>query len=202
MEWGIAALPLGGQGISGDKHLVQPFDNGVLIAVADGLGHGQEAAAAAQAAIVTLAACPHCPIIELVRRCHRALRQTRGAAMSLASFHDTKNTMTWMGIGNVAGVLVRADPKANPAYESLLLRGGVVGYKLPTLMSADCQIQTGDMLIFTTDGIDQEFARGLRPNTPPQRLATDILTRHGKNTDDALVLVARWIGKRNTTQIG
>lgn len=196
VEWGIATLGFGGKTTSGDKYLVQPFDDGVLIAVADGLGHGQEAAAAASAALAILAACPHCPVIELVRQCNLALRQTRGAVMSLASFHGAEDTMTWMGVGNVTGVLVRADLKAKPAYESLLLRGGVVGYTLPTLMTTDFQIQPGDMLVFATDGIDREFVRGLRPGVPPQRMATHILARHGKNTDDALVLVARWLGKR------
>ena len=110
--------------------------------------------------------------------------------------------MTWMGIGNVAGLLVRADPKADPARENLLLRGGVVGYSLPSLMAAKFKIQAGDMLIFATDGIDHEFATSLQTGQSPQHLATHVLTRHGKNTDDALALVARWIGKRENVQAG
>lgn len=198
VEWGVATLAFGGQSTSGDQYLVQPFEHGVLIAVVDGLGHGQEAAAAARAAIITLAACPHCPVVELVRQCDRALRQTRGAVITLAALYEIKDRMTWMGIGNVAGVLLRVDPQANPAHESLLLRGGIVGYKLPTLIATNHQIQPGDMLIFATDGIDPEFTRSLWPDPSPQHLATQILSRYGKNTDDALALVVRWIGKRKT----
>jgi len=33
-----------GQAVSGDMHLVRPFEDGVLVALVDGLGHGEEAA--------------------------------------------------------------------------------------------------------------------------------------------------------------
>jgi len=46
--WGVAERALPGQTVSGDKYLVKPLADGVLLAVVDGLGHGGEATAAAK----------------------------------------------------------------------------------------------------------------------------------------------------------
>src|SRR6266542_1380546 len=85
IEWGVAARALAGQSESGDLHLVQPFPYGVLIAVVDGLGHGEEAAAAARAAAAVLKVHPEEAPVALVERCHQELLSTRGVVMSLAS---------------------------------------------------------------------------------------------------------------------
>ncbi len=193
LELGVATLALGGQTVSGDQHLVKSFPQGILVAVIDGLGHGREAALAAKTAVATLEATSNpSSVITLIQRCHEALGQTRGVVMSLALFNEQEHTMTWAGVGNVSGVLLRADPATNPAQENILLRGGVVGFQLPSVTAAVIAVMPGDLLIFATDGLDGNYAQGVSVNEAPQRLATRILAQHGKGTDDALVLVARW----------
>jgi phosphoserine phosphatase RsbX len=198
LELGVATLALGGQTVSGDQHLVKSIPQGILVAVIDGLGHGQEAAHAAKTAVATLtAAADHASVIMLIQRCHEALSHTRGVVMSLAMFNEQDHTMTWAGVGNVAGVLLRADSTTNPTQENILLRGGVVGFQqLPPLTAAVISVMPGDLLIFATDGLDSNFSQGVSVNEAPQRLATRILAQHGKGTDDALVLVARWREKK------
>jgi len=77
-----------------------------------------------------------------------------------------------------------------------LLRGGVVGVRLPSLQAAVLPATAGDTLIFATDGISVDFTRRLARNYPPQTAAESILAQHGKATDDALVLVARYLQDR------
>src|SRR5574341_1997344 len=129
IEWGFAEMPLRGETVSGDRYIIKTLANGILMAVVDGLGHGYEAAAASERAIATLDAHANEPIIPLVRRCHEALRGTRGVVMSIAFFNSLDKTMTWLGVGNIEGVLLREEEKS--ARERILLRGGVVGYHLP-----------------------------------------------------------------------
>src|SRR2546428_12006154 len=50
VEWGVASQTLAGEVQSGDKHVVKSFPHGALLAAIDGLGHGEEAAAAANMA--------------------------------------------------------------------------------------------------------------------------------------------------------
>jgi hypothetical protein len=103
--------------------------------------------------------------------------------------------MTWAGVGSVEGVLLRAGVKAHPARDYVLLHAGVVGLQqLPPLREFVIPIARGDTLILATDGIRGGFAEGLSLEGPPQQLADRILARDGKGTDDALVLVARYLG--------
>lgn len=114
IEWAAATLTLQGQAESGDRYAVAPFDAGVLVAVVDGLGHGEEAASAAELAAGILMEAPHKSVITLISRCHERLRSTRGVVMSLASFNSVDETMTWLGVGNVEGRFVRAAHNARP----------------------------------------------------------------------------------------
>jgi serine phosphatase RsbU (regulator of sigma subunit) len=179
---------------SGDGYLVEPFSNGVLVAVVDGLGHGPSAATAAQTAIAALEGHAHESAVTLLKRCHEKLRRTRGVAMNLASFDATTNSMTWVGIGNVTGLLLRASKEQNPSTQKLTLRGGIVGYQLPTPRPTTVSISKGDTLVFATDGLKSRFAKDLTPDEPPHDMAERILTEHTRGRDDALVLVARYIG--------
>ncbi len=194
IEWGVATAALPGQAGSGDECLVKSFPNGVLVAAIDGLGHGEEAAAAARIAASRLDAYAHESVIVLVKRCHTSLLRTRGAVMSVASFNARDETMTWLGVGNVEGVLLGADAGGRPRREVLLLRGGVVGGQLPPLHASLVPVMRGDTLIFATDGVRSGFPDDLVLADPPQQMADRILARHGKGTDDALVLVARYLG--------
>jgi serine phosphatase RsbU (regulator of sigma subunit) len=196
VEYGMAKSILPGQGESGDRHLVCCGGDGILIAAIDGIGHGEEAANAAEAAISILKASPDEPVISLLERCHEGLRSTRGVVLSLASIDPKHGMMTWVGVGNVQGVLMRAGAKKGRVEEVLLLRGGVVGSQLPALQAAVLPIAKGDTLVFVTDGIRSEFVEGLSALESPQRAADKILKQHSRGNDDALVLVVRLTGVR------
>ena len=192
VEWGAAELALPGQAENGDRHVVRPFAGGVLAAVVDGLGHGREAAEAARIAVATLEQFPFETLPTLFRRCHERLRGTRGVVMSAASFRAGEGTMLWLGVGNVEGLRKRATPGTSS--DRLLLRGGVVGSYLPRLDVSLLPAHPGDVLIFASDGVRSSFADEEVQALPPQQAADRILARHGRGTDDALVLVVRYRG--------
>jgi negative regulator of sigma-B (phosphoserine phosphatase) len=193
IEWGSAGVALEGE--SGDLHVVAPFSQGALVAVIDGLGHGPEAAAAAREAGGTLASSPAESLPMLVQRCHDALRKTRGAVMTLASFDARLSSMTWMAVGNVEGILVRgADSRSGR--EAITLRGGVVGYQLPALRASSVAISRGDTLFLASDGIRSGFVSGLALLGSPEDMAKSILERYARGTDDALILVVRYLGAK------
>jgi serine/threonine protein phosphatase PrpC len=213
VEWGLAERPRPGDAESGDRHVVQPFASGVLLAVVDGLGHGEPAAAAARLAAAILAEHAEEAPSLLVERCHTSLAHTRGVVMSLVSVSTVDHTMSWLGVGNVEAVLLRREGGSGGTGESpqlkerardslprerkmeqLLLRPGVVGQKLPVLQPALLRVEPGDTLVLATDGIRSGFTAALTPGRSPRELADGILARHGRDDDDALVLVARLQG--------
>jgi negative regulator of sigma-B (phosphoserine phosphatase) len=194
VEYGIAKFTLPGEGESGDGYVVCCTQNGALIAAIDGIGHGEEAANAAKTATSILMNGVNEPIISLVEQCHETLRSTRGVVMSLASLDLQHGMMTWLGVGNVQGVLMRASAKKGRVQEMLLLRAGVVGSQLPPLQAAVVPIARADILFFATDGIRGSFVESLSARENPQRAANRILGNYRTGSDDALVLVVRPAG--------
>ena len=183
----VASAPLAGQASSGDRGVVLTFAGGAVVAAIDGLGHGEQASKAAAAAVVALSDDPAQPVDELVRRCHDRMRHTRGAVMTVASF--SRGAMTWVGVGNVEGILVRA-----AGVEGVNTRGGIVGYQLPVLSPRRFDVAPGDTLVLATDGIRPGF-RSAVDGREPQAIADAILAGFSKATDDACVVVARYVGE-------
>jgi serine phosphatase RsbU (regulator of sigma subunit) len=165
-----------------------------LAAVIDGVGHGPDAAAAAEAAVSVLGRSPGLdPAAELFE-CDRALQDTRGAAVSLTTIDLREHAMTWLGVGNVEARLLRgAEPI--PATESLLLQSGIVGLDLPHLSPQTIAIARGDVLIFATDGIRRDFADMLVVSGSCRDIAQRILAQHAHGSDDALVLAIRYLAR-------
>jgi phosphoserine phosphatase RsbX len=192
LEWGVASLALAGQVESGDLYFVRPVGRGMLVCVVDGLGHGAEAAMAARKAVAEIERHAAESLVPVVERCHHALVRTRGVVMSLALF-DGAGSMTWLGVGNVEGVLFYGDRARRPPRATLVTRGGVVGGELPRLRAEVVGVAPGDTLIFATDGVGRGFVDGLPVEGSAQQVADRILGRFGTSKDDALVLVARYL---------
>ncbi len=193
IDFAVAEAALPGQAESGDLHLVAPHAGGVLVAAIDGLGHGGEAANAARTARAALEEDPSAELPELFLRAHGRLTRSRGVAMSMAAFKPG-GRLTWLGVGNVEGTLVRAGEGGVRRADSILLLGGVVGYQLPKLRPSAMAVARGDTLVFATDGVGGGYIRDLDPAVAPATLADRILAEYGTGGDDALVLVARYAG--------
>ncbi len=186
LDWAAISRPADGESVCGDGHLVAPFPGGTLVAVIDGLGHGEEAAQAARAAIAVLESAPAVGVAELLERCHEALRRTRGAAVSVASIGTGE--LTWVGVGNVEMAVVDVAPETRP--EHLLVQGGVVGQSVPRLRPRSIRFGPGALLAAATDGVPPGLASRLDRTVPPREAAARLLDGAG-GRDDALVLVGR-----------
>ncbi|HET6929516.1 MAG TPA: SpoIIE family protein phosphatase [Candidatus Acidoferrum sp.] len=196
VEFGVANFAVDGEGTSGDCHVLVGRPGGLLVAAIDGIGHGEEAAGAAQTAASIFKNGADEPVISLVEECHRALRSTRGVVLSAASIDLEHGMMTWIGVGNVVGALARVVPRGSNFPEMLLLRGGVVGEKLPALQAQVLPVSEGDTLFFATDGLKGHFVETVSARENPQRAAGRILQKFHTATDDALILVVRLTGFR------
>jgi hypothetical protein len=181
--------PLSGETESGDIAVLESSADLTLAAVIDGSGHGPKAAAAARVAAKILEAGVGEEVGVLVERCHQALEQTRGASISLAAIDAGDNTMTWVAIGNVKGTLVERQWPTR----SIFPAAGVAGVELPRLRPDTLDLRRGSTLILATDGVRSGFSDSLAASGSPQQVADRILGEHGKETDDALVLVVRYL---------
>jgi len=193
LELGVAERALPGEYRSGDRAVLVSYEGGALVAAIDGLGHGSDAADAAAAAAEVLTAHPDDEPARLLETCHQALSRTRGAVMTLAWFDIVGRRLSWTGVGNVEGRLVHAGAGPGAPTEGALTKGGVVGYNLPSIRVTSAELLAGDVVILATDGIDSGFARAIAAGAPAQDIADRILADHGKDGDDALVVVVRYL---------
>jgi negative regulator of sigma-B (phosphoserine phosphatase) len=194
VEAAVAARPVAGEERSGDLAVIELLADGALVAAVDALGHGPAAAAVADVAGAVLREFAAAPPHALVERCHEALRETRGAALSLAAFSASRRDLTWIGVGNVEGRLVRAAPAGAETLASLVNTPGTLGATLPPVSATTVPVERGDTVLFATDGVSRDFADELELTGAAQGIADRILREHGRNGDDALVVVARLLG--------
>lgn len=195
LEWHTESAPLPSETVSGDVGHVTLTDTGGFAFALDALGHGPEAAhVAAMAHAHLLAAAPSDSLQELFHQCHRKLLGTRGVALCLARIDVETDTMTWLSVGNIQAVHIRLDRNGIPYFESLIMRAGVVGDRLPELKVSRTVLRSGDVVVLASDGIEYGWQNEFRPDISPRDLATALINRHRVMKDDALVTVLRYRG--------
>lgn len=190
MDWGVAAASIDGLAPSGDAFYAHDGVGGTLLAVIDGLGHGEAAAVASSSVIETLDRNRDARFQDLVLMSDRSQHGLRGAVMSMARISPERGQLSWLGVGNVSGVLLSDKGYDNPYV--LPLRPGIIGSNLPlNLDETVVRFQPGDALVMATDGVDIRGLRKLPPETSDATAIADFLlnTCRGRK-DDRLVLVA------------
>ena len=117
--------------------------------------------------------------------------------MTVVNVDPREHSLTALGIGNVETVIFRESAAARPRWESVLLRGGVVGYRLPALQASRYAIAPGDRVVFATDGVREDYVSLIECGGPSEslsQLAQRILNERFRGTDDGLVLACRYLG--------
>lgn len=179
MRIGAAMRPKQGEVECGDGYVVSWQNDGALIAVIDGLGHGPEAAAASRAALKHVEAHQDDSPSSLMRGLHHAIAHTRGAAVALVRVRPGAGEMTHSAVGNVEVVgLFREEVKP-------LFTPGIVGYNMRKVVEKSYPIHGGDVFVVYTDGVSQRFDLERYRHLGAQDLAEAVLTDWGKSHDDA-----------------
>jgi len=193
LDWAHAGRAMEGEPASGDLHVVEPTADGAMLAVIDGLGHGAEAAETAALAGRVLAEHAGEPPDALLLRCHEALAGTRGAVATVAALDVRLGRLTLAGVGNVETVLLR---RSGDGYRPVLVEPfpGILGHRMPALRTSTLSLAAGDLLVLATDGIALRVDGATSARESARSLATAILAEQAVPGDDALVLVARYLG--------
>lgn len=192
--YGIKVEPIANEKECGDQYYIKEETNSTLIAVADGLGHGEEAALAAKTAMTVINLHADKPLKKIIEICHDALQLTRGAALTVVRV--AQQEISWAGIGNVMVAHYHADVFSKNNNPLLLLsQPGIVGYNLPEVHVSTFKVNIDDILIFFTDGILEKFIQSFIINyrASPQNIADHIFKNFRNMNDDSLILVSRLI---------
>jgi anti-sigma regulatory factor (Ser/Thr protein kinase) len=188
-HWGAVSVPMLGEEVCGDAWSVSQSNEGASFFVADGLGHGPEAAEAAVEAVRLFHRFGGHRVPTVLEYVHGGLRPTRGAAIALARFDIKANKIAYSGIGNISGVTVN-----NGDLRRMVSMAGTAGHNARKIQSFDYPFQ-GGLIILHSDGLssswDLDRYTGLARFHPT--LIAGILYRDlSRRRDDATVLVGKW----------
>ena len=180
---GSFSRPMPGEQACGDRIVVLQRTDDVLCAVIDGLGHGENAAVAAEAAAGYISSHADDPLDSILLGCDRAIASTRGVAATLVRVVLPAGTLEHAGIGNVELTAHSREP-IRP-----VTRPGVVGSRVRKVNVTSHRIFPGDRIAVFTDGVSARFQFDLMPQAPAQAQARRIVEEHGRSHDDASCLV-------------
>jgi len=186
---GAICLPAPGETVCGDGWVLAEDGNRLRLLIADGLGHGPEAAKASLAAGESFKEAPFEPQRQLLERMHVHLKTTRGAAVCLCELDAQAGSIDFTGAGNIAGRVL-----SGTTDKTLATQHGTVGVQIrrPDQTRADW-VEHG-LVIMHSDGLNGRWSRdGLLPvlQRDPTLAAAVLLRDHTRQRDDATVVVMR-----------
>ena len=184
---GAVCVPVHGEDVCGDAWAVHETAARSLILLADGLGHGRDAAKAADQAVQTFRVRADHGLAEILTALDAALRPTRGAALAVAEIVPERDVVTVAGLGNIGGAIY-----GGGAARRLATSEGTAGSGTREAVSRAFPWPADGMLILHSDGLsarwDLDDYAGLRRRHPA--LIAGVLFRdHRRLRDDASVVV-------------
>ena len=120
--------------------------------VADGLGHGPMAARASGAAVRAFRASRATSPRLVLEDVHQALRDTRGAAVAVAHVDHATRTLTYGGVGNIAGRILDATGSSQLASQP-----GIVGHNTPKVRELEMPLERGQWIVMHSDGLTERW---------------------------------------------
>lgn len=174
-----------GQSVCGDAIALRSDDGVVTVMLTDGLGHGPLAATASQEAVRAFGLAPPGPPARTLEAVHRALRGTRGAAVTIAAPRGDRLQVA--GLGNVAGF--QYGPRGR---RGLVSHPGIAGSGAPQFRETAYPAERPGVLVLHSDGLTDRIDLGRYPGLlerTPLVIAGLIMRDYGVRRDDASVVV-------------
>jgi anti-sigma regulatory factor (Ser/Thr protein kinase) len=185
------SIPKSGEKVNGDSCSVVYHPDKVFVLVADGLGHGPDAALSSQKAVETFQKLRAKSPSEFIAAIDESLKGTRGAALAVAEINLKEKHIRFAGIGNINAVLASSNK-----HHSMVSLPGIAGQYRRNIQEFvyPWENLVNPLLIMHSDGLEQrwnlEDYPGLAP-MPLSLIAGFLFAKHTRGYDDVAVLVAR-----------
>jgi hypothetical protein len=179
-----------GEEIPGDSWTATRSGTRTVILVADGLGHGPDAAMAARTATKLVAANAARTPTDILTLAHEAMRTTRGAACVVAILDTAADELVFAGIGNIFAQIVHGDGTTM----GLPSHYGTIGADLRKVHEQRAPFARSDGLLLATDGVRPKWQWSSYPmlwRHDPALVAGVVYRDFMAGRDDGTVVVAR-----------
>ncbi|MES2263720.1 MAG: ATP-binding SpoIIE family protein phosphatase [Pseudomonadota bacterium] len=191
LQSGAVCLPLAGEHACGDAWALTCSATSATVLLADGLGHGPNAAQASELAAGVLQARAGQPPGTLMQDAHDALRGTRGAAVAVAVLDAIGTQLQFCGIGNIAAHVYDGDGGAR---RQMVSHNGIVGSNMRKVQEFATPWPAGAILILHSDGLATRWDLADYAGVfacHPRIIAALLYRDFARGRDDVTVLVLR-----------
>jgi anti-sigma regulatory factor (Ser/Thr protein kinase) len=187
---GGVSVPLYPHRGNGDAWTFVADDRHLTVLVVDGLGHGELAKDAADAALDAFERYQG-DSLAWIPRAHEVMRATRGGVLGLARIDRAARLLEFAGVGNISGRVMRG-----AASRGLISSPGTVGttVAVPRTRAVEVPWEPGSTLLLWSDGIRSGVDLGEHPGIlgrDPSVIAALVHREFRRGNDDATVVVIR-----------
>ena len=186
------AVPVRGESACGDAWTVVHGAHGTALLLADGLGHGHSAAAAAGEAVRIFRAQTTFQPEHALATMHAGLRSTRGAAAAVALIDAQRREIRYAGVGNISATIFSGDTS-----RSLVSHNGTLGLQMRKAQEFVYPWTSGALLVAHSDGLATHWKLQQYPGLfrqDPALVAAMLYRDHARRRDDVSVVVCRLTG--------
>jgi hypothetical protein len=173
----------------GDAWAVIENGHKISAIVADGLGHGIDAAEAANAAVAIFKKHQPCGPAEIAEVVHNGLRATRGAAIGIAEIDRATQTLRYCGIGNVAARILNGSSS-----RQLMSHNGTAGAQVWKIEEHRYPWPEKSICVMNSDGIATHWNLDAFPGIMQRHsglIAAAVYRDFKRTNDDVSVLVIK-----------
>ncbi len=189
-EYCSTSRPKQGESVSGDAASVFDDETKLLCVVADGLGHGPEAARASEAFVDYVSRARHLSLDEMMLAGSAHIASTRGAAVSLMRIDLDRMVMEYCGVGN-CHLHVYGSTTFHP-----VSMPGIVGHRIRKVLTLEEPVTEAEgLFLLCSDGISSSLHAELFSQLDAEGAVAAVLDSLGKDYDDATVLAVRLFGE-------
>lgn len=192
LVFGVATRPCPLMPVNGDTFVIQQWGESALVGVIDGLGHGQFAYRAAQAARQYVERHFEQPLAEIFRGVARTCRATRGVVMGLARFDWGPGTLTFASVGNV-----EARVFGGPERMNFVFPRGILGLNARRPVVTQHRWELSNVMVLHSDGLITHWRWSDFPHLAEASAtvaAQELLRAFARENDDATVVVVKSAG--------
>jgi len=183
------AVPYPGERACGDGWRFHEAADRIVTVLVDGIGHGWEAAEAAQEAVAAFQQNVEAGPGRILQTIHDALRKTRGAVAAVAEIRLGEQALVYAGVGNISAVLI--DPNRS---RNLVSHSGTLGRSVPRIQEFRSEWSRNSVLVMHSDGVQTRWDLGAYAGLiakHPALIGGALLRDFRRQRDDASVVVIK-----------
>lgn len=189
LHCGAVCLPMRGEEVAGDSWALASDATSATVLVADGLGHGPQAAEASELACAVAMEGALQGAANILEDAHAALRATRGAAVAAVRIDMLHEELLFAGIGNISAHLIGRHEK-----RQLVSHNGIVGSNMRKVQEFAAPWNGDSLLVLHSDGLTSRWNLADYPGLAqchPAVVAGVLYRDFVRGRDDVTVLVLR-----------